>query len=432
MRYEQHWVHDARGGFSQEKQMDYRDEVYFDSKPENEAPFGREEFRDRLTKVRQRMLAENIELIYLMAPESMYYLSGYQTEWYQAQSPLQWPAASAIAVHVDHDDYILFDSEREAVLGRITTHSSDTRFFPRDSLRGSTHFVVDTLKQKGWLTGTVGMEFSSYRPNRVISQGLQAAFEGAGARVVDCTSILRDVRWIKSPAEIHCLEEAARIANIGLAAAHRSISAGVTELDVYGEIVRAMAAAGGENPGITMPVLSGSKTNAPHAMASRRKMRRGELVVVDVSGVYKRYHINMARTFFLGEPGADIVTLTNTIAESMEIIRNTLRPNLPIRELGKQVMDYFVRTNLWASRGWIGGYEMGIAFPPDWVGNFVYDPLSDINAERVFEPGTAVNYENQFFLPNHIGQFFTIDSFLFRENGVSMLSEKPFNLIVID
>src|SRR5262249_27217268 len=104
--------------------MDYRDEVYFKSTPETEIPFPGEEFRDRLTRIRRRMAGAGIDTLYLMAPESMYYLSGYQVEWYQAQSPKQWPASSALAVHVDHDNYILFDSEREAVLGRIFAASS--------------------------------------------------------------------------------------------------------------------------------------------------------------------------------------------------------------------------------------------------------------------------------------------------------------------
>ena len=87
---------------------------------------------------------------------------------------------------------------------------------------------------------------------------------------------------------------------------------------------------------------------------------------------------------------------------------------------------------LWERRGWVGGYEMGIAFPPDWVGNFVYDPLSEINADRCFEPGTAVNYENQFFLPRHVGQYFTIDSFLFTKDAARGLSEMPFDLMIIE
>lgn len=412
--------------------MDYRDDVYFNSRPENEAPFSAQEFADRLARLRRKMADARIDMLYLMAPESMYYLSGYQAEWYQAQSPQQWPASSAIAVHVDHDHFILFDSEREAVLGRIFTRSVDTRYFPRDALRGSADFVVQELKRANWLNGTVGMEFWSYRPNRVVSHRLEDAFTAAGAQVVDGTQLLRELRWVKSAAEVECLKEAARIANVGMAAAKATIGAGVTELEVYGEMVAAMARAGGENPGITMPVLSGTKTNALHGLSTRRKMQHGEMVLVDLSGVFKRYHINMARTFSIGEPRADVRDLTDRAARSMEIIRSMLRPNLPVREFNEAVLDYFRREGLWERRGWIGGYEMGIAFPPDWVGNFVFDPLSDTNADRLFEPGTAVNYENQFFMPDHQGQYFTIDSFLFEEREARMLSDQPFELMVIE
>jgi Xaa-Pro aminopeptidase len=412
--------------------VDYRDDVYFNSTPENEAPFSAGEFAGRLGRLRRKMADAKIDMLYLMAPESMYYLSGYQAEWYQAQSPQQWPASSAIAVHADHDHYILFDSEREAVLGRIFTHSLDTRYFPRDALRGSAEFVVQELKREGWLKGTVGMEFGSYRPNRLLSHRLEDAFVAAGAKVMDGTQVLRALRWVKSPAEIACLKEAARIANIGMAAAKATIGAGVAELDVYGEMVRAMARAGGENPGITMPVLSGTKTNALHGVATRRKMQHGEMVLVDLAGVFKRYHINIARTFSIGEPRAEVRDLADRAAHAMDLIRSILRPNLSVREFNSTVLDYFRREGLWERRGWVGGYEMGIAFPPDWVGDFVYDPLSVENAERVFEPGTAVNYENQFFMPDHRGQYFTIESFLFEQEAARMLSDQPFELMVID
>jgi Xaa-Pro aminopeptidase len=412
--------------------MDYRDEVYFESKPEKEIPFPAKEFRDRLSRVRQRMAKARVDMLYLMAPESMYYLSGYQVEWYQAQSPKHWPASSAIAVHVDHDNYVLFDSEREAVLGRIFTGSTDTRYFPRHSMRDGAEFTVSELKAAGWLRGTVGMEFGSYRPNRLISQRLEALFQSAGAKVVDATDLLREVRWVKSPAEVACLEEAARIANIGMTAAKAALRAGITELEVYGETVRAMAAAGGENPGITMPVLSGTKTNALHALSTRRRIKAGEIVLVDLCGVYNRYHINMARTFSMGEPAKDVAAVARTAAQSMAVIRAALKPNLPVRELNGVVLEHMTAAGLWERRGWVGGYEMGIAFPPDWVGNFIYDPLSEVNTERLFEPGTAVNYENQFFLPRHIGQYFTIDSFLFTLESARGLSELPFDLMVIE
>jgi Xaa-Pro aminopeptidase len=216
-------------------------------------------------------------------------------------------------------------------------------------------------------------------------------------------------------------------------AAREALRPGVTELEVYGAMVHAMAAAGSENPGITQPVLSGKKTNAPHAMASRKTIRKGELVLVDCSGVFKRYHANMARTFSMGEPAKDVLEIARRSVGSMDVLRGLLRPNLPVRELNQTLLRYYQDQGIWQDRGWIGGYEMGIAFPPDWVGNFVFDFLSEINADRVFEPGTAVNYENQFFMPRHEGMYFMIETLVFKENEAKPLARKvPYELTVID
>jgi len=86
----------------------------------------------------------------------------------------------------------------------------------------------------------------------------------------------------------------------------------------------------------------------------------------------------------------------------------------------------------WEDRGFIGGYEMGIAFPPDWVGNFIYDVSSEENIDRSFEPGTVVNYENQFFLPRQVGLYFMIESIAFGADDAHLLSNVPYELTVID
>ena len=74
--------------------MEYRDQVYFESPVEPEPPFKPREFAERLARIRRRMAERKIDLLFLTAPESMYYVSGFQCEWYQAQSPRQWPATT--------------------------------------------------------------------------------------------------------------------------------------------------------------------------------------------------------------------------------------------------------------------------------------------------------------------------------------------------
>ena len=179
---------------------------------------------------------------------------------------------------------------------------------------------------------------------------------------------MREVRWLKSTAEMVCLEEAARIATIGHNAAKQAIRSGVMELEVQGEIIRAMTAAGGELQGMIMPVLSGKKSNATHAVATRKIIEANEVVTVDLSGVYKRYHINAARTYFTGTPPPELSDVAQRAAGAMDAAIECLKPNLPVRELNQRIKKYYKKEELWDSRGWVGGYEMGISFFSDWVG----------------------------------------------------------------
>ena len=117
----------------------------------------------------------------------------------------------------------------------------------------------------------------------------------------------------------------------------------------------------------------------------------------------------------------------------MDRVRECVRPNLPVRELNETTRRYYEETGLWESRGWVGGYEMGVAFFPDWVGNFVYDPLAEKNTDRAFEPGTAVNYEVQVFLSRHAGCFVAIETLLFGDEDVMLATEQvPYGLAVVE
>jgi Xaa-Pro dipeptidase len=399
--------------------------------PDSELGFSADEYKSRLSAIRKRMADDKIDLLWLMAPESLYYVSGYTCEWYQAQSPKQWPATSGIAVHVDHDRFIMFDTPSEKIMCRFVTCADDIRTFPIDNRRDGIGFIVDELKAEGWLGGSVGMELHSYRPNPAISARFREAFETSDSTVVDGSDILRELRWIKSPQEIAYIEQAAEIADVGLAAAKNAIRAGVTELEVYGEIIQAMAKAGGENPAITLPVLSGLKANTGHSLASRKVIQQGEQVNIDVSGVYWRYHANAARSFYVGDPPADVLDYHNKSSAVFDVISDLLRPGLTVGELVSTTRKYYEDVGTWSDAGWVGGYELGIGFPPDWVGNFVYE-MSQGDSDKVFEPGTCVNFESQFFSPRMSGITYYICTLLFTQDDAKLPIQAPRRLVVID
>ena len=402
-------------------------------RPEAETVFPIEEYRQRLNRVRSAMEFAGIDMLYLTSPEAVCYLSGYRAEWYQAQGPKSWLPVTGIAVHVNACDHIHFEVQNEQVLAGFTTVSRDLRIFggdaqPSEDVIG---FIVDNLDVEGWLKGTVGLEMYSYRPNRAVSERLQTGFEGKGAAVVDGSDIVNGVRKIKSPAELAIIRTAAKIGDIGMQTAIETIRPGVAELDVWGEMVRAMARAGGEPSSITMPVSSGAKSACMHALASRRKIMPGDVVNVDICGVCHRYHSDIARTVCVGEPHPEVARYLDAVTGVKAMLEGVIRPGLPVRDLLRKIEAYYRETGIWQDQCWVGGYDLGLSFPPDWVGPWFWDVHTDPGGE-VFEPGMASNYEANFYLPHDAGMSMFIDMMMFTEEGAEFLHRVPARTAVVE
>jgi Xaa-Pro dipeptidase len=395
-----------------------------------EVPFTREEYRRRLQRTRELMAREGVDLLFLQAPESMCYLSGYALTYYGSQPPIGSVPVSGVAVHVDRDDFILFELTMHANPITYGSVANDVRLMEAGTA-DPVEFVVAELKASGWLPGVIGLEMWSHRPVRAASEMFQAAFEREGCQVVDGTRVVRDVRSVKSPAELACMETAARIADIGLTAAKETLRPGITELELWGETVAAMARAGGENQAIQMLVYSGMKVKS-HGLASRKQILPGEIVFVDVCGVYNRYHVDQARCYSIGEPPPEYVRVVNASAGVFDAIQEILRPDLPVREVLERAVSYYKDAGIWDLRaaGTPFGYEMGLSFPPDWVGNFRYSIAVD-PGDQSFGPGTVVNHEAQFFMPDLRGYSVIIDTLVFSESEASWTSNVPRELIVV-
>ena len=395
-----------------------------------ETPFPEAEFRGRLERVRAAMAGAKLDLLFLTSPEAIYYLTGFQCEWYQAQSGRAFPATSGVAVHVDRDDFIHFETPSEAILTAIGAVSRDVRIFPMKNRRDGLAFILKELAAEGWLRGTVGLELYNYRPNPVIAGQYREGFAGAGLEVADGTDIVRGVRHVKSPLEMECFAEAARIADIGMAAARDAIRPGVTELEVFGEFVAAMARAGGEFSGILPPVMSGFRSNCLHPLASRKPIEKGDRVNVDLCGVFNRYHCNIARGFWVGEPPAAAARMHEESIKAFEIIEDMLAPGLNVREMLEAVRDHYAAAGILDEAYWSGGYELGVAFPPDWVGAFIYD-LTMTGGGEIFQPMTVVNHECNFYAPDSLGMSATIETFFFHKDRAEFACKTPRELQVL-
>jgi Xaa-Pro aminopeptidase len=389
-------------------------------------PFSLQEYRQRLESIRAQMRLAGVDLLFLSAPESICYVSGYAADWYRSQSSSDWRPASGVAIRAEAEEYIHFDESDEELLLRIGAASTDVRIHSGPPVE---EFVVRELGAQGWLGGTVGLEMWSYRPNRRYSEMFQSALEDAGCQVVDATGIVRRLRKTKSPEEIAHVRSAHRMADVGMEAARNVLRPGVTELQVCGEIVRAMTEAGSENPPIT--VASGERNACPHALPSERRIERGDIVNIDLCGVIHRYHATSARSFSVGPPAPAVAEYFRKTAGLAELVADLLRPDLELATLFAAIERYCRGAGIWDDQWWIGGYELGIAFPPDTVGEWYFDIAKDPRG-GVLPPGLVSTFESNFYLPEAAGLAMQISTMAFTEDAGGFLGPTPPGVIVVE
>lgn len=393
-----------------------------------------EEYKNRLTKIREIMDREGIDFMYATAPESMFYISGYNVVWHRVNSPELWydSMGAGTAIHVDYDRFIHFDLPDEEGALKLTSISTDTRLIydiPADMYgksyiyttedEGYKEIVIKNLKEEGWIKPgmTIGLELGSYRPSALIFDQWRELFKAEGCTIVDATDVIREARSVKSKLELQYIETASKICDIGMKAIYDALRPGITELEIVGAYTQAEYAAGGEIQGIPNMVRSGPyRSWCFHIPASRRKIMMGDPVGVDLAGVYNRYHSNQCRYFSVGEPPKEFAKMYSVNNAIIDMVKDTIKPNMYASELLTELKKFYQSEGLWGQQYWIGGYELGIAFPPDWCGGHtVYDIYFHCEDKEIkFVPGTVVNFETGFGV---------IDTLMFKDDEAIVLSD---------
>ncbi len=394
-------------------------------------PFCEEEYRSRLARLTATAAAEGIDLLWVTSPEGVAWIHGFTASWYKGQAPMRYPQCYGTAVHVASGRFIHFDNPTEEPVLAMTSCSRDNRWLPDREARPNIAFILDELGREGWLDGTVGMEFWSYLPNRAVSTMFEGAFLSAGMRPVDTSAMLREARRSKSAQEIAYVEKAMEICDIGHRAIVDNLEPGMTELELFGKVMAAMMAAGGEFSALipifnAMPLAGSRPMSSGHALASRRVIARGEILAADLCGVYNRYHANALRGYYVGDDPPDgLVERYRLSGGVFEVIANETRAGMTVREVNGLLRSYYERTGLWSETGgWALGYELGWSLPPDWVGDFYFHLGDDRYLDRVFEENMVTNFESLF--DTHL-----IDTLVWGPDGTRVLSRTPLELVTV-
>ena len=139
-------------------------------------------------------------------------------------------------------------------------------------------------------------------------------------------------------ARIRKLEKAARITSRIFEEVVRAIKPGATEEEIASKIESLIKKMGLKRSFGTI-VASGPNAAKPHAPVTRRKIRKGDAVVVDFGVIYRGEHSDMTRTVFAGSADPLMRRLYSAVRESQSLAIKAIKPGLTISGYVKKAHD---------------------------------------------------------------------------------------------
>ena len=122
-----------------------------------------------------------------------------------------------------------------------------------------------------------------------------------GSRVRSAGGLVAGLRRHKDAGELRAVRRAVRLAEEGFLAFRRRLRAGLTERQAARLLEDCLLEAGSEGFPFPVIVAAGPNSSRPHHRPTGRKIRRGELVLVDWGARYRGYCSDLTRVLFLGK-----------------------------------------------------------------------------------------------------------------------------------
>lgn len=258
----------------------------------------------------------------------------------------------------------------------------------------------------------VSMSIKSYRE---LSEKIEFVEWGNGVKLID------KLRRVKNEGEIMNLREACKIADSGITTALEIIGSEKSELEIAAEIEYAMRKSGSEGAPFDTIVASGYRSAYPHGVSTKKKIKKGDLIIIDLGARFNGYCSDMTRTVVLGSPSEKQSKILQLVLEAEQNAiraciagKNASEVEEEVRAFlsAKEYNEYFVHSL---------GHGVGLDVHE-------YPVLANIS-EDVFEEGNVFTVEPGIYLPDWGGVRIE-DVVYLTEKGPEILTKSNYELII--
>lgn len=388
-------------------------------------PFDKKEYQERVRKVKTSMEEQGIEVLLITDPANMNYVSGYDA--------MSYYVPQGVIIATDLEEPVCIVRLQDLYCATETTWMSEEkiiaypdRYLWEPKVLHVMDFIGDLLKEKGLHTKKTGLEFDAYYFTSHWYKRLERSLPDA--EFLDATALVNWVRGQKSVKELEYMQIAARIVEKTMYNAIEKIHAGVREshvaAGVYGDLVEGTGVYGGEYPALAPVMPAGERTAGAHfSWTTEGKYQNNQLVYMELSGSYKRYHSPLTRTIFIGEPPVKMKDTAKIVVEGLNTALAAVKPGVTCEEVEKAWQTTINKYGLEKESRM--GYTVGIGYPPVWMENSAFFKPGD---KTVLKPNMTFHMMPGMWLDGY-GVAIT-ETIRVTENGCETITRFPRELFI--
>ena len=319
--------------------------------------FTEDELTDRRNKVAAEMQSRGLDALLIFRQESMYYLTGYDTTGYSQFQCLYMSAGGTL---------ILLTRSADLRQAHLTSVIEDVRIWVDSTDSNPGLDLRQILEEQGCRGKNLGVELEAWCLTGRRWEFVKAGLDGFCTHE-DASTLVSQMRIIKSPAELEYVRRAAALADEALVEAHSLATPGRPEQEILAAMESAIFRGGGDYPASRFIIGSGAQALNVRNFTGYADLGNNDQLQLEFGGTFRQYHSCLMRTILIGKPDPRHLSMHSAAVEALEACKEACRPGATfggIFDAHAKALDGagFGEHKLNAC-----GYSLGALYPPTWM-----------------------------------------------------------------
>ncbi len=241
-------------------------------------------------------------------------------------------------------------------------------------------------------------------------------------KFIPTSGYVEELSAVKDRDEIDLIKKAVAITDRVFGKLLHVVKPGISELDIAAEISYLHRNHGAEADAFEPIVASGKRGALPHARATEKNIKKGEMVTIDMGCRYDGYHSDLTRTIAVGKPSARMRKIYEVVADAQQLAIDAAGSGISGRALDAVARTYIKKKGYGKYFSHSLGHGLGLQVHEQ-------PRLSALSTDTLMN-GNVVTIEPGIYIQG-IGGVRIEDDVVVRNSFCEVLNKAPKELIVL-